>query len=120
MTLNRIAGSGLNQPHKIGQYSKTLEQRRPGHHDLGNVEPSPEKSVPQGDLADISPQARRHLERHRLIHAGLIALEQTPDVRAGKLAQVRRRLADGFYRSTEVRDQVARRLGELFSEQGLF
>ncbi len=72
------------------------------------------------DHADISDNARKLVDLKKAVDTGRAALELLPEVREDKVAQVKDRLASGFYQSAEVRDNVAARLTSLVMEGGLF
>ncbi|MEZ4388774.1 MAG: flagellar biosynthesis anti-sigma factor FlgM [Candidatus Krumholzibacteriia bacterium] len=72
------------------------------------------------DKAEISTRARDLLNLRAAVERGRAALVEAPEVRTGKVAQARERLASGFYNSAEVRDQVAGKLASMFMDHPLF
>ena len=77
-------------------------------------------SQPTDDKAEISTRARELVDLRAAVDAGRTAMGEEPDLRAGKVAQARERLASGFYQSSEVRDQVAGKLARMFMDHPLF
>lgn len=75
---------------------------------LKNVD-APEQSTSKGveasrsDEVNISNDARMA----RTLNRAMSAIDETPDVREGKVAEVEEKLEDGFYESDEVMDEVA-------------
>lgn len=75
---------------------------------LKNVD-APEQSTSKGveasrsDEVNISNDARMA----RTLNRAMSAIDETPDVRDGKVAEVEEKLEDGFYESDEVMDEVA-------------
>ena len=75
---------------------------------------------PQRDRAEISTRAQELVDLRQAVDSGRAALVEEPDVRADRVAEVKERLASGFYQSAEVRDQVAGRLTDMFLDHPLF
>jgi hypothetical protein len=118
MTMNKIPSSVTTGATQVDQYQRAREQKNDGFagpKDLGTTRSAPVVD----DQADISENARKLADLRKAIHTGRTALVQEPDVRANKLAQVKERLAAGFYQSAEVRDQVAGSLTSMFLQNDL-
>lgn len=82
-----------------------------------DVSSSPQQ-VPQdqGDKAEISDRAHEILDLRAAVDAGRDVLLSIPEVREDRVAEVRARLAQGFYNSGEVRDKVAGRVADMFMD----
>jgi anti-sigma28 factor (negative regulator of flagellin synthesis) len=87
-----------------------------GPKNLANHQPPPSLA----DQAEISSQARKMVDLRHIIDAARREIEQTPDVRADRVARAKERIASGFYQSATVRDQVATRLNHLLLDSDLF
>jgi hypothetical protein len=77
----------------------------------GAVQPA--RSERLADKAEISDTARRIVALRGALEAGKAAAAAEPDLREEKLAQVRERLASGFYNSVEVQAKVADGVGQV-------
>lgn len=102
--------------------SKGILERFQGTDRTDNPEgkPSPEvdSSVPPNssapaDTASISPKAHRLMDLRNAVESGREALDELPEVRRERVAQVRARLDRGYYNSVEVRARVAERLNHV-------
>ena len=75
---------------------------------LKNID-APDQTTSKGveasrsDEVSISNDARMA----QTLNRAMSAIEETPDVREGKVAEVQEKLQDGFYESDEVLDEVA-------------
>jgi hypothetical protein len=68
-----------------------------------------QRSIPL-DKAEISQKAHQLNALRMAVESGREALDQVPDVRQDRVAEVRARLNRGYYNSVEVRAQVAAKL----------
>jgi hypothetical protein len=125
MSLNKVDGGALvpsayqEQARDLVRKERVMESRTPTNHSSEPervVKPKPK----QGDVAEISTDARRMVDLHTTYAAGRAALDRTPDTRADVLARVRERLATGFYNSVEVRERVAARVAEVVRDLDSF
>ena len=71
-----------------------------------------QRRVP-ADRAEISPKAHHLNALRNAVDSGREALDQVPEVRQDRLAEVRARLNRGYYNSVEVRAQVAAKLNDV-------
>ena len=108
MSMNKIDGSQLLPSRQLDS-SQGLARSNKSDTDksIPAGGSAPENTVKTSDTAEISAKARSLMEMKQAYDAGLEAVEKMPDTRADKLAQVRSRLEEGFYNSTEVREKVA-------------
>lgn len=70
------------------------------------------RSVPL-DKAEISLKAHQLNDLRNAVDSGRDALEEVPEVRQDRVAEVRARLNRGYYNSVEVRAQVAEKLNDV-------
>ena len=119
MTMNKLDNSGLNPSRLADPYNAT----KPSPQGLSTVSAQPKGPMPPpstGDHAEISDKGREMVDLKQAVDVGRAALEREPEIRADRVAQVKERLASGFYQSAEVRDRVAGRISSLVLEGGLF
>lgn len=75
---------------------------------LKNID-APDETTSKGvqasrtDAVNISNDARMA----QTLNRAMSAIEETPDVREGKVAEVQEKLEDGFYESDEILNEVA-------------
>ncbi len=119
MALNRISNGVPKQHQLIEAYQPPQEQARSAKSGSSKPDGTRQQTTAATDKAEISHQAREHVAHRRLVAAGRQEIERLPDVRQDRLALVRQRLASDFYKSLEVRGEVAGRLGKLFLEGDL-
>jgi hypothetical protein len=123
MSLNKIDGGSL-VPSAYRDRSQNLDQdrrvvpdvRTPANHASAPTpgdKPEPKLDPKPGDVAEISTRAHRLVDLHATVKAGRAALLAAPDVREERLAEVRERLATGFYNSSEVHAKVAARVARV-------
>lgn len=119
MALNKIDGSG-GLPGAYREPAQTAQRRvRPSGPSLANhvepVKPGPKPEikpeVKPADVAEISTGARAMAD----LQAELAA---APERREELLAQVRERLATGFYRSPRVFEKVAEKIAPVLRDLG--
>lgn len=67
-------------------------------------------SRPEGEKLQISREARELLELNDLMSAAKKSLDEEPEVRAQRVAEVRERLKAGVYDTKGIRDELAHRL----------
>ncbi len=104
--MNKIDGSNLLPPRQLDQSSGS--QQKKGTDPARTAEDSaPARSWVNGDSAVISDKARKLMSMRHAYDAGMDAIGREPDLREEKLAQVRLRLEQGFYQSSEVRDRIS-------------
>ena len=108
MSMNKIDGSQSTPARQLDSFQGTARSNKS---ESGSGIPAEglasENGVKTGDTAEISAKALKLMEMRQVYEAGLESVEDVPDVRAEKLAQVRSRLEEGFYNSTQVREKLA-------------
>ena len=95
MKINNIRHSKVNDP----SASRDAEKNRESAARTG----SPGTGSSAKEASEVS-------ETSRLVSRARIEAEKTGDVRADRVAEVKQRLADGYYDSDEVRESIASRL----------
>ena len=119
MTMNKLDNSGLNPSHLADPYNVT--RQRPQELSTASSQPKGPMPPPStSDHAEISVKGREMVDLKQAVDTGRAALDREPEIRADRVAEVRERLASGFYQSAEVRDRVAGRISSLVLEGGLF
>ena len=113
MVMNRINGFSTLSRELLNRFKGT-DQADSG----GGVASQPPTSrrdhgAAPADKADISPKAHRLIALRHAIEQGMRALEDVPEVRQDRVAEVRARLDRGYYNSVEVRSRVAERLDDV-------
>jgi len=87
MDIDRI-GQRQNDPAVTGQSATRRTDRA-----AGNAQPKPDAGSnvqPQGDTVEISDHSRALSKAHQAVNAA-------PDVRADKVAEIKKRIEDGTY-----------------------
>jgi anti-sigma28 factor (negative regulator of flagellin synthesis) len=120
MSIDRISNGALSQPRDVEHYQQLQKKQSAGNPAQEPVNTAGNKAAAGADQAAISDRAHQQLALSSLLEEGRMAAEQSPDVRSFKIAEVRQRLAEGFYQSAAVRDEVAGRLGKILFDQDLF
>lgn len=65
-----------------------------------------DKNQTKSDRLEISDAARSMLDRQKKVDATKVAVEQQPDVRADRLKDVSKRIADGYYNRPDVIEKI--------------
>lgn len=109
-----------NDPSKAHILTNQMPSRQPEMASPKDVS-SHQTPAPGGeDKAEISTRAHEMVDLRRMVDAGRDVMHQLPEMRAEKIAEARQKLSEGFYRSTEVREQVAGKLADMFLDHPLF
>ncbi|MBU8871892.1 MAG: flagellar biosynthesis anti-sigma factor FlgM [Gemmatimonadales bacterium] len=119
MSMNKIDGSQLIPTRQLDSSEAAVASKKsdatrdiPAKGTASDIDS--EKGVKSKDTLEISAEARNLMETRQVYDAGLESVKEIPETRADKLAQVRSRLEEGFYNSTEVRDKVANGVEDTF------
>ncbi|MBU8922783.1 MAG: flagellar biosynthesis anti-sigma factor FlgM [Bacteroidales bacterium] len=96
MKINNIRQGKVNDP----SASRDAEKNRE----------SAARTGPGQGTGSSTKEASEVSETSRLVSRARIEAEKTGDVRADRVAEVKQRLADGYYDSDEVRESIASRL----------
>ena len=104
--MNKIDGSHLLPSRQLDP-SHGAQQKKGAAHERTSDGATEPRTAGTGDSVVISDKARQLMSMRQAYDAGLEAVAKEPDVREEKLAQVRLRLEQGFYQSTEVRDRIS-------------
>lgn len=108
MSMNRIGGQPPLPSRTLDPASQSMVRqgalkRSNAYGDDGAAQRAPVTE----DRAEISEKAHQLMEMRQAYETGLAAVGREPDIREEKLAEVRSRLAEGFYESQPVRDKVS-------------
>ena len=101
----------------LDRFQKTDTDVEPGTGKAGET-PSGNKPANSlhADRAEISGKAREMIKLRDVVDAGRHAIEETPEVRPDRVAEVKSRLNRGYYQSVRVNDDVADRLEGVFNK----
>ncbi len=107
MAMNPINNSPHLRQGVVDAFQGTQRRDEAGRGADGGAVPAGAVTESLGDRAEISETAHRLVELRHTLEVGRAAAAAEPDVRQEKVAEVRDRLAQGFYNSVEVRAKVA-------------
>ena len=93
-----------------GVNSTQIIQKLKGIEKSARQKSGAEESAGRSDRVSISNNARLA----RTVSRAQEAIQEAPEVRGDRVAEVKERLADGFYDSPEVIDQVAQQVTDVF------
>ena len=96
---------------KVDNKEKEESEKSPGV-SPGN---STAASAP-ADRAEISETAHQLMDLRAAVDVGRTALEGIPDVREDKIAQVKKRLEQGYYNSQVVQDELTSTLANVLGK----
>ena len=116
MSMDKINGSplmrsGLLDRFKVDNKDKEASEKSPGV-SPGN---STAASAP-ADKAEISDTAHQLMDLRAAVDVGRASLEAIPEVREDKIAQVKKRLEQGYYNSQVVKDELASTLANVLGK----
>lgn len=107
MSMNRIGGQQPLPSRTLDPSAQsTLRQGAMNRSEPYGSDVAPQRAPATEDRAEISEKARQLMEMRQTYDAGLAAIEREPEMREEKLAQVRARLAEGYYESPQVREKI--------------
>jgi hypothetical protein len=116
MAMDRINGSPLLRQNQIDRFQGSERPR--GDSGAGEAAGAPPASGAEIDRAEISDTARKLVDLRQAVMVGRSALGGLPDVREDRVAQVRERLAMGYYQSAEVTSKVAEKVAGVVGAMG--
>lgn len=115
MAMDRINGSPLHRPGGVDKFLGTAQNNQGKKADETEAsQSSPAKAKP-ADTMEISDEAHRMVDLRKAVDTGREAMQAMPDIREDKVALAKKRLEQGFYNSSQVRDDIAQKLGAVFS-----
>jgi hypothetical protein len=113
MAMDKINGSPIHQSGILDRFQGTKTDKNKEAKDTGVAAPQSSSSAPTTDKAEISETAHKLMDLRQAVDTGRVAMDQLPDVRQEKVALAKQRMAEGFYQSPEVQQQVAEKLGSV-------
>lgn len=115
MAMDPINGSPMYQPGGVDKFLNSAQENK-NKKPAENLDHTSLTSRPAqpADTMEISDAAHRLVELRSAVDTGRNALEALPDVRDDRVALAKKRLEQGFYNSSQVRDEVAVKLGSVF------
>ncbi len=115
MAMDKINGSPLLQSGILDRFQGTKTDKNQSNKDTGSLTAHSNVSGTTTDKAEISDTAHQLMDLRQVVDAGRAALESLPEVREDKIQASKQRIADGFYNSAEVKQQVAEKLGSVLT-----
>ena len=117
MAMDKINGSPLIRPGGVDKFLGTARSEKDQNAELEKTENGngPPKAKP-ADTMEISDAAHQMVDLRRAVDTGRTAIEALPETREDKVAEAKKRIHQGFYNSTEVRDKIADHLGSVLSK----
>jgi anti-sigma28 factor (negative regulator of flagellin synthesis) len=118
MAMDRINDQNLIRQGLVDKYKGTQRSKDAGKGGQGQeaAQNNPTRSVKPADSVQISEAARKMVDLREAVDTGRTAMENLPEIREDKVAQARQRLEQGFYNSTEVKQEVAGKLSQVIDE----
>ncbi len=113
MSMDKINGSPLMRPELLDRFKvdkkDTEDSEKPSAMNTSN------QAAP-ADRAEISDTAHQLMDLRAAVDVGRMSLDNIPDVREDKVAEAKKRLEQGYYNSSVVKDEVAASLASLFGK----
>ena len=117
MAMDKINGSPLARPGGLEKFLGTARNDKDERAQKAGAETGANaRSAKPADTMEISDAAHRLVDLRQAVDTGRNAIEALPDTRADKLEEVKKRIHQGYYNSSEVRDKIAAQLGSVFEE----
>ncbi len=119
MVMEKINGFTNLSKGLLERFRGSVRADSPAHELSAKVDTTvSDRRAAPADTADISPKAHRLIALRHALDSGHKALEKIPEVRQGRVEEVRERLNRGYYNSVEVRTRVAERLENVARKMG--
>lgn len=116
MEIGKAAVTGGADLAKLYGQKTDLDESREAQTERGESAQRSTTASPGGAAAamvEISPEALERSERQEALHLARETYAALPDAREDVVAEVKQRLAEGYYESDGVREQLANRLVNL-------
>nr|MEE4266827.1 flagellar biosynthesis anti-sigma factor FlgM [Candidatus Krumholzibacteria bacterium] len=116
MAMDRINGSPMHRPTGVDKFLGTA-QNKPGNKAESGSEAKGNNiaQAKPADTMEISDAAHRLVDLRKAVDTGREAINAMPETREDKIALAKKRLEQGYYNSSQVRDDIAAKLGSVFS-----
>lgn len=115
MTTNKINQASINANQQLNRFKKVDSEKSDKAGNERAVQSGADHTRIASEKLEISQKAYNLQKLKEIMEAGRAALAEEPPVREDKVAEVRQRLADGFYQSADVKAEVAAELSSLMS-----
>lgn len=115
MSTNKINPASINANQQLNKFKKVDSEKSDKAGNDVSVKSGIDQSKIASEKLDISQKAHNLQKLKEIMEAGRAALAEEPPVREDKVAEVRQKLADGFYKSADVKAEVAAELSVLMS-----
>ncbi len=123
MATNPLGGLGPRQqdslPGSTPERTKTAARPQDGERaDAKGPQTTPVDAA-AGEKVQISKEARDLLELTDLMSAARKSLDESPDIRADRVREVKERLKSGVYETKGIQDELAHRLASILRDAPL-
>jgi anti-sigma28 factor (negative regulator of flagellin synthesis) len=116
MSTNKINPANVSAQQQLTKFQKVDNQKSDSVKQEKTIGSLSDQSCTGTEKLDISDKAHNIAKLKELMEAGRIALAEEPPIREDKVAEVRQKLADGFYQTADVKQEVVTELTALMSK----
>ncbi len=116
MGANKIERQLISDPRVLARFQQTQRGEADAETRKLETAKSGEARPLSGEKLEISASARKVTDMRSLVEAGRTRIEAEPDVRADRVAEVRRRLEAGVYTTAEARQRTAEQLSPVLRD----
>jgi len=113
MSTNKINPASINANQQLNKFKKVDAEKSGNAGNDCSVKAGIDQTRNASEKLDISQKAHNLKKLKEIMDAGKAALAEEPPVREEKVADVRQKLADGYYQSADVKAEVAAELSSL-------
>ena len=115
MAMDKISGSQV-YPRSLADKFQTTPQKPDTEARTGAADNASVEQKRTTEKAEISDAAHDLMHLRQAVDTGRAALAALPDVRQDKVEQAKTRLAQGYYDSPAVRDEIAAKLDKVIGD----
>ncbi|MCP4145500.1 MAG: flagellar biosynthesis anti-sigma factor FlgM [bacterium] len=115
MSTNKINQANINANQQLNNFKKVDSDKSTKTGNDSSVKSGIDQARIASEKLDISSKAHNLQKLKEIMESGRAALAEEPPIREDKVAEVRQKLADGFYQSADVKAEVAAELSSLMS-----
>ncbi len=115
MSTNKINPASVNANQQLNKFKKIDSEKSAKAGNDSSVKSGIDQTRIASEKLDISQKAHNLKKLKEIMQAGKAALAEEPPVREERIAEVRQKLANGFYQSADVKAEVAAELSGLMS-----
>ncbi len=115
MSMDKINGSPLMRPGLLDRF-KVGNKEKEESEKTSNLSTSDRATPAPADHAEISDTAHQLMDLRAAVDVGRASLDALPDVREERVAEVKKRLDQGYYNSQVVQDKLAATLAQVLEK----